>query len=70
MIYVGVAVAGAVGAVCRYVVDRVVQRRLYTVMPTGTLVVNVTGSFVGSSAPTRRCRRSTSRLSGSSRADR
>ena len=46
MIYVGVAVAGAVGAVCRYVVDRVVQRRLCTVMPTGTLIVNVTGSFV------------------------
>jgi CrcB protein len=45
MIYLGVALAGAVGAAARYVVDRAVQRRLYTVIPMGTLVVNISGSF-------------------------
>jgi CrcB protein len=46
MTYLGVAVAGAVGAVVRYLVDRAVQRRRYTVFPFGTLLVNVSGSFL------------------------
>jgi CrcB protein len=46
MTYLGVALAGAVGAVARYAVDRAVQRRLYAVFPVGTLVVNVSGAFL------------------------
>jgi CrcB protein len=44
---VGVAVAGAIGAPARYLVDRAVQRRVgRTLFPWGTFVVNVTGSLV------------------------
>jgi CrcB protein len=46
MTYLGVALAGALGAVARYVADRAVQRRLDAVMPMGTLVVNVSGAFL------------------------
>jgi CrcB protein len=46
MTYLGVAVAGALGAVVRYLVDRAVQRRSYAVFPFGTLIVNVSGSFL------------------------
>lgn len=38
--------AGATGAVTRYVVDRAVTRRVHGLFPRGTLLVNVTGSFV------------------------
>jgi CrcB protein len=46
MILTGLAVAGAVGAVLRYAVDHVVQRRAATAFPLGTLVVNLSGSLV------------------------
>lgn len=46
MTALGVAVAGAFGAVIRYLVDRSVQQRHFTVFPAGTLVVNVSGSFL------------------------
>jgi CrcB protein len=46
MIYLGVALAGAVGAVVRFLVDRAVQRRLDAVFPVGTMVVNVSGAFL------------------------
>lgn len=46
MLVAGVALAGAVGAPLRYLVDRFVQRRTHRVFPLGTFVVNVTGSFV------------------------
>jgi CrcB protein len=46
MVVLGVALAGAAGAVVRYLVDGAVQRRLGTQVPIGTLVVNVTGSFI------------------------
>lgn len=46
MTYLGVAIAGAVGAVVRYLADRAVQQTRYTVFPFGTLLVNVTGSFL------------------------
>ncbi|HEY1566893.1 MAG TPA: CrcB family protein [Solirubrobacteraceae bacterium] len=46
MTYLGVAVAGALGAVARYLVDRAVARWRYTVFPLGTLLVNVSGSFL------------------------
>ncbi|HEX6476853.1 MAG TPA: CrcB family protein, partial [Acidimicrobiales bacterium] len=45
MTYLGVAVAGALGALARYLVDRVVARR-YTLFPLGTLLVNVSGCFL------------------------
>jgi CrcB protein len=46
MLVVGIAVAGALGAPARYILDTVVQDRRGGVFPLGTLVINVTGSFV------------------------
>ena len=43
---VGIAVAGAVGAPARYLVDGFVQDRSVGSFPWGTFVVNVIGSFV------------------------
>jgi CrcB protein len=45
MTVVLVALAGAVGAVLRYAVDRTVQRRTRSDAPVGIAVVNLTGSF-------------------------
>jgi CrcB protein len=42
----GVAIAGALGAVARYVLDGFVQDRVGGVFPWGTWVINVTGSFI------------------------
>jgi CrcB protein len=44
--WVLVAVAGALGAPARYVVDTLVEERLGGTFPFGTLVVNVSGSLV------------------------
>jgi len=41
-----VVAAGGLGAVARYLVDGWVQDRVETVLPLGTWVVNVTGSFL------------------------
>jgi CrcB protein len=46
MIVLGVAVAGACGAVLRYLVDHVVQRRLDRGFPFGILAVNTSGSLL------------------------
>ncbi len=46
MLVLGVAAAGAAGAVCRYVVDGAVQERWGGPFPMGTLVVNLSGSFL------------------------
>lgn len=43
MIWLGVALAGAVGAVARYETDRTVQRRWTRRFPLGTFVVNMVG---------------------------
>jgi fluoride exporter len=40
-----VAIAAFAVAVCRYLVDRAVQRRTEAVLPIGTLTVNLTGSL-------------------------
>jgi fluoride exporter len=44
--YLGLVFAGAVGAPLRYVVDTRIQRARGGVFPLGTLIVNVTGSFL------------------------
>ena len=44
-IWIGLVVAGAVGAPCRYVVDELVHLRTGGVFPWGTLLINATGSF-------------------------
>jgi CrcB protein len=40
------ALAAAIGAPARYVVDSVVQERADRDLPVGTLLVNITGSFL------------------------
>jgi CrcB protein len=44
-LYVGVAVAGALGAPLRYLVDTAIQRSRGGSFPLGTMVINVTGSL-------------------------
>jgi len=46
VLILGIALAGAVGAPARYVVDIVVIERTEGGLPVGTLVINVTGSFL------------------------
>ena len=41
-----VCLGAAVGAPSRYLVDRLVQARTHTVLPAGTMLVNVVGSLV------------------------
>jgi len=41
-----VAVAAAVGAVCRYAVDLAIQRRHRGVFPLGTMTINLVGSLI------------------------
>jgi CrcB protein len=41
-----IAIAGAIGAPLRYVIDGVVGRRAQSLFPFGTFVVNMSGSFV------------------------
>jgi CrcB protein len=45
MLVLGIALAGAVGAPTRYLVDGVVVERTGARLPVGTFVINVTGSF-------------------------
>jgi CrcB protein len=46
MLIAGIAIAGALGAPVRYIIDGLIQDRTDSVFPRGTFVVNVTGSFV------------------------
>ncbi len=41
-----VALAGGLGALCRYLLDHVVQSRTRSIFPAGTLLINVTGSLL------------------------
>ena len=43
---VAVAIGGALGAVCRYWLDRVIERRSFAVFPWSTFAVNVSGCFL------------------------
>jgi fluoride exporter len=44
--WIAFVVAGAIGAVSRYIVDAVVQQRSRRDHPWGTFVINVSGAFV------------------------
>ena len=46
MLVAGIAIAGALGAPVRYLLDGIVSDRVDGVFPLGTFVVNVSGSFV------------------------
>ncbi|HZZ97669.1 MAG TPA: fluoride efflux transporter CrcB [Jatrophihabitantaceae bacterium] len=46
MLTVGVALAAGLGAVLRYVIDQLVQHRTRGDFPYGTVVINITGSFL------------------------
>ena len=46
MLLAGIAVAGALGALARYLVDAFVIRRAIRGLPAATLAINVSGSFV------------------------
>jgi CrcB protein len=46
VIVVWVALAGGLGAVSRYVVDGLVRSRVSASFPVGTVLINVSGSFV------------------------
>lgn len=46
MTVVWVALAGGLGAVARFVLDGLVRSRFASAFPLGTVVINVTGSFV------------------------
>lgn len=45
-IFLLVAIAGGIGAVCRFVLDGVIRSRVVSALPWGTIVINVTGSIV------------------------
>ena len=46
LVWFGVAALGGVGAVARFELDSLVQRRRGSELPFGTFVVNVSGAFV------------------------
>ena len=46
MIWFAIAIAGALGASTRYLVDHLVSTRLSGVFPWGTFTINVSGSFL------------------------
>ncbi|WP_150307061.1 fluoride efflux transporter FluC [Planctomonas psychrotolerans] len=46
LLFAGIAVAGGLGAACRLFVDALVRSRIRTRFPVGTLLINVTGSFL------------------------
>jgi CrcB protein len=45
-IVLAVAAGGALGATARYLLDRFIEQRSFTVFPWSTLTVNVSGCFV------------------------
>lgn len=46
LLALGVALAGGVGAACRMLLDGIVKQRARLPLPLGTMLVNVTGSFL------------------------
>lgn len=45
MTWLGLALAGGLGAVCRFLLDALVRRRWDAPIPVATLLINVLGSF-------------------------
>ncbi|MDQ2748674.1 MAG: fluoride efflux transporter CrcB [Actinomycetota bacterium] len=46
MLTLAVALAAGLGAVVRYIIDQLVQHRARGDFPYGTVIINVTGSFI------------------------
>lgn len=46
LLALGVAVAGGIGAGCRFVIDGLVRARVATRFPAGTMIINLSGSFL------------------------
>jgi fluoride exporter len=46
LVWVGLAAAGGLGAIARFVLDTAVSERAGRALPFGTLAVNLTGAFV------------------------
>lgn len=46
LVFVGLAFAGGLGAVARFVLDGLVKSRIRSPYPVGTLLINVTGSLL------------------------
>lgn len=45
-VFLATCAAGGIGAAVRFLIDGLIQTRFVTVFPVGTLVINVTGSFI------------------------
>jgi CrcB protein len=45
-VVIAVAAGGAVGALARYGVDRLIERRSFSVFPWSTFAINISGCFV------------------------
>jgi CrcB protein len=45
-VFLAVAIGGAVGALSRYGLDRLIERRSYSVFPWATFTINVTGCLL------------------------
>ena len=45
-VFLAVAIGGAVGALARYGLDRVIERRSYSVFPWATFTINATGCLL------------------------
>lgn len=46
ILLIGIGLAGAVGALARYVLGRSIDERVNSILPWGTLLINVSGAFV------------------------
>lgn len=46
VIWLGMAVAGGIGAACRLLVDGIVRNKIRIAYPLGTLIINVSGSLL------------------------
>jgi CrcB protein len=45
-VIVGVALGGALGASARYSLDRLIERRSFSIFPWATFTINITGCFL------------------------
>lgn len=46
VVWIGVALIGGMGAVCRFLLDKTVSARVSRPFPVGTLVVNISGAWL------------------------